>query len=130
MRVRLHLELVQALSAYPADAPGQQKKWRRNRSLPAMAGFCTYPCEATRTAWRLPDRENGQLREIQRLRRLANLPGASPSTGDRWLFVANEASNSVSLFNIDPASGRFERHCRIAVDSQAVTIAFYARKQQ
>jgi 6-phosphogluconolactonase len=46
------------------------------------------------------------------------------------LFVANEASNSVSLFNIDPASGRLSATAESLSIPKPVTIAFYARKQQ
>lgn len=127
---RGHLELVQALSAYPADDPGQQKS-AGEIALSRNGRFLYVSLRGDQNSLVVyQTRENGELREIQRVPALGKSPWSMAiDPAGRWLFVANEASNSVSLFNIDPASGRLSATAESLSIPKPVTIAFYARKQ-
>ena len=128
---KAHLELVQALSAYPADDPGQQKSGGEI-ALSRNGRFLYVSLRGDQNSLVVyQTKENGELREIQRVPALGKSPWSiAIDPAGRWLFVANEASNSVSLFNIDPASGRLRATEESLSIPKPVTIAFYARKQQ
>jgi 6-phosphogluconolactonase len=128
---KAHLELVQALSAYPADDSGQPKS-AGEIALSRNGRFVYVSLRGDQDSLVVYQaQENGQLREIQRVPALGKSPWSMAiDPAGLWLFVANEASNSVSLFNIDPASGRLSATAESLSIPKPVTIAFYGRKQQ
>jgi 6-phosphogluconolactonase len=128
---KAHLELIQALSAYPADDSGQQKSGGEI-ALSRNGRFLYVSLRGDQNSLVVyKAKENGELHEIQRVPALGKSPWSMAiDPAGRWLFVANEASNSVCLFNIDPASGRLSATEESLSIPKPVTIAFYARKQQ
>ena len=126
-----HLELSQALSAYPADYSGDQ----RSGAEIAMSRDGRYLYVSLRgdqdslVVYEIaPD--TGQLHEIQRVSALGKTPWSiAIDPAGRWLFVANEASNSVTLFGIDPASGKLTPTDSSLSIPRPVAVTFYARKR-
>jgi len=75
-------------------------------------------------------RDTGQLSEIQRVSALGKTPWSiAIDPAGRWLFVANEASNSVTLFGVDPASGKLTATDASLSIPRPVAVTFYARRK-
>jgi 6-phosphogluconolactonase len=123
-----HLELAQTLSAYPADYSGNQKSGAEI-AMSRDGRFLYVSLRGDQDSLVVYGiaRGTGQLREIQR----ASAQGKSPwsmaiDPAGHWLFVANEASNLVTLFSIDTSTGRLTATDATLSIPRPVAVAFYA----
>ena len=123
-----HLELAQTLSAYPADYSGNQKSGAEI-AMSRDGRFLYVSLRGDQDSLVVYGiaRGTGQLREIQR----ASAQGKSPwsmaiDPAGHWLFVANEASNLVTLFSIDTNTGRLTATDATLSIPRPVAVAFYA----
>jgi 6-phosphogluconolactonase len=127
-----HLQLAQAVSTYPADYAGQTRSGGE-LALSRDGRFLYVSLRGDQDSLVVYDvgRNGAPLREIQRLAALGKSPWCMAiDPGGRWLFVTNEASNSVTLFNIDRGSGRLSATQQSLSLPRPVAVTFYARNQQ
>jgi 6-phosphogluconolactonase len=122
------LHLVQALSPYPAGYSGQAKSAseiaisRDGRFL-----YVSLRGDQDSIVAYAVNKQTGTLNEIQRISSHGKTPwsfGIDP-TG-HWMLVTNEASNSVTVFSIDPATGQLNATNESLSIPKPVTVAFYS----
>jgi 6-phosphogluconolactonase len=126
-----HLEVAQTLSAYPADYTGAQKSGAEI-AMSRDGRFLYVSLRGDQDSLVVYEiaRGTGQLSELQRVSALGKTPWSIViDPAGRWLFVANEASDSVTLFGIDPASGKLTATDAVLSVPRPVTVAFYVRKK-
>ena len=126
-----HLELAQTLSAYPADYSGNQKSGAEI-AMSRDGRFLYVSLRGDQDSLLVYSiaRDTGQLSEIQRVSALGKTPWSiAIDPAGRWLFVANEASNSVTLFGVDPASGKLTATDASLSIPRPVAVTFYARRK-
>jgi 6-phosphogluconolactonase len=71
-------------------------------------------------------RRTGMLREIQRLPAGGKSPiGVAIDPSNRWMIVANEGANALSVFKVDPASGKLTATSETLPAPAPVHITFY-----
>jgi len=127
-----HLELAQTLSAYPADYSGNQKSGAE--IMMSRDGRFLYVSlrgdQDSLVVYGIA-RGTGQLREIQRVSAQGKSPWSMAiDPSGHWLFVANEASNLVTLFSIDTSTGRLTATDATLSIPRPVTVAFCAPKRR
>ena len=122
------LHLVQALSPYPAGYSGETKSAgeiaisRDGRFL-----YVSLRGDQDSIVAYAVNKQAGTLNEIQRIASHGKTPwsfGIDP-TG-HWMLVTNEASNSVTVFNVDPATGQLTATNESLSIPKPVTVAFYS----
>ncbi len=126
-----HLELAQTLSAYPADYSGDQKSGAEI-AVSRDGRFLYVSLRGDQDSLVVYEigRSTGQLHEIQRTSALGKTPWSiAIDPAGRWLFVTNEASNSVTLFGIDPTSGKLTATDASLSVPRPVAVTFYARRK-
>jgi 6-phosphogluconolactonase len=121
------LQLVQSLSAYPEGYSGEQK----SSSEIAMSRdgrflYVSLRGDQDSIVVYAVHKRSGSLREMQRISANGKSPWslAIDPTG-RWMVVTNEASNSVSLLGVDPATGLLRATGESVSIPKPVTVAFY-----
>jgi 6-phosphogluconolactonase len=125
------LQLLQAVSTYPVDYSGQTRSGGEI-ALSRDGRFLYVSLRGDQDSLVVYEvgPKDGQLREIQRLPALGKSPWCMAiDPGGHWLFVTNEASNSVNLFNIDRDSGRLRATPVSLSIPRPVAVTFYTRKQ-
>lgn len=126
------LRLLQALSPYPADYSGKEKSAGEIK-VSADGRFLYVSLRGDRdciVAYAVNKRA-GTLKEMQRISSQGKTPwsfGIDP-TG-RWMLVTNEASNSVAVFSLDPATGMLNATNESMSIPKPVTVAFYETSTQ
>jgi len=125
------LTLHQARTTYPRDYSGQQKSAGEiTLSRDGKFLYVSLRGDQDSLVVYTINQDNGEFQEIQRLPALGKVPwsfGIDP-TG-RWLLVTNEGSNSVSVFNIDRATGRLSATQESLSIPKPISVTFYSRKQ-
>jgi 6-phosphogluconolactonase len=123
---RLHL--VQTLSPYPTGYSGKEKSAgeiaisRDGRFL-----YVSLRGDQDSIVGYAVNKRAGTLKEIQRISSQGKTPwsfGIDPS--GHWMLVTNEASNSVTVFGIDPATGKLNATDESLSIPKPVTVAFYS----
>ena len=123
---RLHL--VQTLSPYPAGYSGADKSAaeivvsRDGRFL-----YVSLRGDQDSIVGYAVNKQSGTLKEIQRIASHGKTPwsfGIDP-TG-HWMLVTNEASDSVAVLNIDPATGKLSATNESMSLPKPVTVTFYS----
>lgn len=126
-----HLEPAQTLSAYPADYSGDQRSGAEI-AVSRDGRFLYVSLRGDQDSLVVYEiaRGTGQLHEIQRVSALGKTPWSiAIDPAGRWLFVTNEASNSVTLFGIDTASGKLTATDASLSVPRPVAVTFYARRK-
>ena len=76
------------------------------------------------------DRKTGKLTEAQRLAAKGATPWSfSLDPTERWLLVANEASNQVTVFKRDPATGLLSETAEYLPIPKPVSVTFFPGRQ-
>jgi 6-phosphogluconolactonase len=102
------LQLVQAVSAYPDGYTGTAKSSAEIGVLPnGRALYVSLRGDQHSLVVYKVNARSGRLTEIQRLPSQGKSPRsfAIDPTG-RWLLVANDGSNTVNVFSIEPGTGK------------------------
>jgi 6-phosphogluconolactonase len=124
------LQLVQALSPYPAGYSGKEEKSSGEIAMSRDGRFLYVSLRGDQdsiVAYAV-DKKAGTLKEIQRVSSQGKMPwsfGIDP-TG-RWMLVTNEASSSVTVFSVDRATGKLSATGESLSIPKPVTVAFYPR---
>jgi 6-phosphogluconolactonase len=123
------LRLVQALSPYPAEYSGQEKS-AAEIAISADGRFLYVSLRGDQDSIVVYaiDKRAGSLKEMQRLPSQGKTPwsfGIDP-TG-HWMLVTNEASNSITVFSIDPATGKLQPTQESLSIPKPVTVTFYSK---
>jgi 6-phosphogluconolactonase len=121
------LHLVQSLSAYPASYSGAEK----SAAEIAVSGdgrflYVSLRGDQDSIVVYAVNKQAGTLKEIQRISSQGKTPwsfGVDP-TG-HWMLVTNEASNSVTVFSIAPATGKLSVTNESLSIPKPVTVAFH-----
>jgi 6-phosphogluconolactonase len=122
------LRLLQTLSPYPAGYSGAEKSAaeivvsRDGRFL-----YVSLRGDQDSIVGYTVNKQAGTLKEIQRISSHGKTPwsfGIDP-TG-HWMLVTNEASDSVTVLNIDPATGKLSATNESMSIPKPVTVAFYS----
>lgn len=124
-----HLEPAQTLSAYPADYSGDQKSGAEI-AMSRDGRFLYISLRGDQDSLVVYEiaRGTGQLHEIQRLAALGKSPWSiAIDPAGQWMFVANESSNLVNLFSIDPTTGRLTATDTSLSIPRPVAVTFYSR---
>jgi 6-phosphogluconolactonase len=123
------LQPVQTVSPYPADYSGKEKS-AGELAVSADGRFVYISLRGDQDSivGYAVNQRDGTLKEIQRVPCNGKTPwsfGLDP-TG-RWMLVTNEASDSVSVLHIDPATGLLTVTNESLSIPKPVTVVFYSK---
>jgi 6-phosphogluconolactonase len=120
------LQLVQSLSPYPAGYAGEKSAAELVVSRDGRFLYVSLRGDEDSILVYAIDARKGTLSETQRVPSGGKTPwsmGIDP-TG-RWLLVTNQASDSVAVFNVDPATGRLGATNESVEVPDPMAVAFY-----
>jgi 6-phosphogluconolactonase len=120
------VHLVQKVQPYATDYKGEKSAAELAVSRDGRFVYLSLRGDQDRLIVYGVNAKTGRLTELQRLPSGGKTPwsfGIDP-TG-RWMLVTNQASDLVSVFKIDPASGRLTATDQSAAVPKPVAVAFY-----
>lgn len=121
------LDLVQSVAAYAGDYEGPRSA--AEIVISPDGRFLYHSLRGPNGALVVfeIDARQGSLSEIQRVAWPHTPWSMALAPGGRWLLVANQATNTVAVVSIDPATGRLASTGQSIDVPKPVTIAFYPR---
>lgn len=121
------LQLIEAVSAYPADYTGADKSSAEiGASRDGRFLYVTLRGDQDSIVVYAINSKSGKLTEIQRIASQGKSPrsfGIDPS--GRWLLVTHDVSNSVNVFGIDKKTGKLNATGEALAIPSAAMIVFY-----
>jgi 6-phosphogluconolactonase len=101
------LQPVQTISPYAEGYTGQKSSGELALSRDGKFLYMSLRFDGDALVTYTFDKRRGTLKEIQRVSPAGKTPWSfALDASGRWMLVANEASNSVNLFRVDPRSGK------------------------
>jgi len=122
------LTLVQAISPYPANYPGEKSAAEIALSRDGHFVYLSLRGEEDKILVYSFDAKKGALREIQRISAGGKTPwSVGLDLTGRWLFVTNEASDSVVEMKVDRTTGKLSATDQSLTIPKPVNVTFVAR---
>jgi len=121
---------LQALSAYPAGYDGRQERSSAELVLARDGRYLYVSLRGDQNSLVVYaiDRRSGALRETQRIASQGQTPRSfAIDPSGRWLLVANQASNTVDVLQVDTATGRLSATGERLPIPRPVTVVFAGR---